>query len=202
MIRFFVIEDEPIMAECIALAVESAELSVSGAEPAHPRAEVFNDAITAMSALQEQLPDAILLDVMLTGPDGFTFLNELISYTDTARIPVILVTTLDLSARDLAHYGVRRILNKATMTPDDIQSAVRECLTTQVETAPDASSVAPLVPGQTSLAELNRRFAALESGVATNQPSQPTSSIPEQSALPSPKAAASQPNQAQPPYAR
>ena len=43
----------------------------------------------------------IFLDILLTGPDGFTFLNELISYSDTAKIPIVIVSSLDFSGKDL-----------------------------------------------------------------------------------------------------
>lgn len=184
MTKAFIIEDEPVMAECIALAVESVGLPAPDGAVIHPHTEVFNDAVTAMEGLREQLPDLILLDVMLTGPDGFTFLNEMISYNDTAKIPVILITTLNLNERDLSHYGVRRILNKMTMTPDEISKAVRECLAGQAENESDVGSeltmpaaaqdvptpavVSPVAPGETSLAELNRRFAELEANAPKN----------------------------------
>lgn len=187
MIQAFVIEDEPVMAECVALAVESVDITASDGTVTHPHVEVFNDAVTAMEDLREQLPDLILLDVMLTGPDGFTFLNEMISYSDTAKIPVVLITTLDFNGRDLSHYGVVRILNKMTMTPDDIRDAVRACLTGEAGSDPSAEPVgaeltmpaaaqdvptpavvSPVAPGETSLAELNRRFAELEANSPKN----------------------------------
>ena len=117
MTLLYIIEDDPMMADCMALAVHS-----TVKEPT--RIEIFHDAVTAMQAVNEELPDIILLDVLLSGPDGFTFLNEMISYHDTARVPIILVSSLDLSHRDLSHYGVVQILDKATMTPEDIAAAI------------------------------------------------------------------------------
>lgn len=114
--RLFIIEDDPLMAECIARALSSYD------------ARIFPDAISATNALADGLPDLVLLDVLLNGPDGFTFLNEMISYSDTARIPVILVTSLQLAEQNLAHYGVRAILHKETMTPANIRDAVENTL--------------------------------------------------------------------------
>lgn len=115
--RIFVIEDDQLMAECLCRAYPAAHY------------QIFHDAISAMTALDAVLPDLILLDVLLNGPDGFTFLNELASYTDTARIPIIVVTSLDLSAAELAPYGVRAALTKETMTPADLQAAIHQALT-------------------------------------------------------------------------
>lgn len=122
----YVIEDDPTMADVIALAARSTVLFDENGQETHPGVQVFNDAVEPMSEIDKALPDVILLDVLLSGPDGFTFLNELISYHDTAKIPVVLITSLDMSKHDLEHYGVFRTLNKAEMTPEDIRDAVLE----------------------------------------------------------------------------
>ncbi len=110
----FVIDDDEIMAECVANA--------TGEET-----RIFTDAYMATSAIAEgELPEAIFLDVLLNGPDGFTFLNDLMSYSDTAKIPVILVTSLKMERRDLSSYGVVGLLNKDTMTPEDVRRYVEQ----------------------------------------------------------------------------
>lgn len=104
----FVIDDDEIMAECIARAC--------GTET-----QIFQNAYAAMNAIIDGvIPNLIFLDILLDGPDGFTFLNELITYDDTARIPVVIVTSLEIT-NDLSVYGVVEILNKTTMTPNDIK---------------------------------------------------------------------------------
>ena len=108
----FVIDDDQIMAECIARAV--------GRE-----VRIFADGIEVMGEIAKGvLPEMIFLDILLSGPDGFTFLNEMISYTDLAEIPVVVVSSLDLSGQDLSSYGVVGILNKDTMTPKEIKEYV------------------------------------------------------------------------------
>lgn len=117
--RVFIIEDDPIMAECLAGALIPQE---------NYQIQAFTNALSAVSALDTELPDLILLDILLNGPDGFTFLNEIISYQDTSRIPVIIVSSLNLNHYNLGHYGVAKILSKETMTPNSILSAVRQAL--------------------------------------------------------------------------
>jgi len=129
--RIFIIEDEPIMAECLARAAESA---------LNCEVRTFSNAIFAMSALAERLPDLIILDILLDGPDGFTFLNELMSYSDTARIPVIVASSLDLSGQNLADYGVVGVLNKDTMAPAEISALVRQALSMEQEPGPELKS--------------------------------------------------------------
>ena len=104
----YIIEDAALMAEGIAEACKGYDT------------KIFADAITAMNAVAENVPDLIFLDILLTGPDGFTFLNELISYTDTAKIPIVIISSLDFKGQDLSIYGVVGTLNKSTMLPEDI----------------------------------------------------------------------------------
>lgn len=117
--HIFIIEDDPIMARCYQLALEKIDQITC---------QIFSDAIQAMSALSEQLPDLIILDILLSGPDGFTFLNELSSYSDTMSIPVILISSLDLTNQDLAHYGVQAIFHKDALKPAQLRYAVKNLL--------------------------------------------------------------------------
>ena len=107
----FVVDDDKIMAECIARACAN-------------DCQIFTNAIAAINALSDALPDLIFLDILLDGPDGFTFLHELASYADTAKIPIVLVTSLDLAEIDLKDYGVVGILSKDTFSPQEIKRYV------------------------------------------------------------------------------
>ena len=111
----YVIDDDVIMAECVVRACKVDAV------------RIFGNAIEAMNAIDEDgAPELIFLDVLLDGPDGFTFLNELASYTDTAKVPVVLVTSLDFSGRDLSEYGVVGVLDKAKMLPQEIYGYVQK----------------------------------------------------------------------------
>ena len=157
----YIIEDDMTMAECIALSVRAASNS--------PAAQVFHNAIEAMQGIREQLPDVILLDVLLDGPDGFTFLNELISYQDTARIPVVLISSLDFSNRNLSHYGVVQVLQKSTMTPEDIQLAVINALASDPQTPSAPSPVFDASP-PSNIAALNQKLAAASETPTPDEP--------------------------------
>lgn len=112
----YVIDDDEIMCECIARGCGDVA-----------KVRKFSNAIEAMAAISAgKIPSLIFLDVMLDGPDGFTFLNELVSYTDTARVPVVVVSSLDFTKQDLTEYGVVGVLDKATMTPQEILAYARE----------------------------------------------------------------------------
>ena len=108
----FVIDDDEVMAECVGRA--------SGQE-----FRQFANGIEAMAALDE-LPDLIFLDILLDGPDGFTFLDELVSYEDTAKIPVVVVSSLKMAQEELAEYGVVAVLDKETMRPEDVRRLAKQ----------------------------------------------------------------------------
>lgn len=110
----FVIDDNKMMAECVAKACGERKV------------RIFGDAIAATRALGDGLPEMIFMDVMLTGPDCFTMLNELISYSDTVKIPVVLVTATRLNGFDLSEYGVVGVLDKDTMTPAEVRGYVEK----------------------------------------------------------------------------
>lgn len=84
----------------------------------------------AIELIDELMPKALLLDLLLPGSTGMALLHELQSYQDTGEIPVILCTNLagTLKLDDLKPYGVERLLDKTTMHPDDVVAAVRSVL--------------------------------------------------------------------------
>lgn len=120
----FIIEDDPDFAEIHQkhLVRNFPEIPV----------RIFYNAIEANTAFselsEEELPSLIILDVLLTGPDGFTLLNELLSYPETSQIPVLLISSLDFGQMSLQAYNVRAILNKETFTPDDFVAKVKDIL--------------------------------------------------------------------------
>lgn len=116
MARILMIDDDQMMTECLSYALPQHEI------------QTCTNAIDALELVNQCLPDLLILDILLDGPDGFSLLNELITYSDTAKIPVIIVSSLDLSSQNLTHYGVVAVLQKETMTPTTLQAAVRKAL--------------------------------------------------------------------------
>lgn len=87
-------------------------------------------AVEAIDTIDNVMPDVIILDVLLAGTTALALLHELKSHSDLAAIPIVLATNLadQIAIDDVASYGVKRIINKATMHPDDIVAAVRAVL--------------------------------------------------------------------------
>lgn len=116
-----IIEDDEWLADSERAALTRARIATT----------VVSNALAAIDSIDQQRPDVILLDVLLPGSTAFALLNELQTYADTQRIPVVLCTNLaeQFSPSQLKKYGVQRVVNKTTMTPDDIVAAVRYALT-------------------------------------------------------------------------
>ncbi|MBC7565256.1 response regulator [Candidatus Saccharibacteria bacterium] len=114
------VEDDPWLAE-----LEADVLTEAGYTVVHaPHAP------SAIAKIDEIQPDIIVLDVLLTGSTAFALLHELQSYGDTKKVPVILCTNMaeNLTLDDLRTYGVKRIIDKTTMQPDDLPIAIRGIL--------------------------------------------------------------------------
>jgi two-component system OmpR family response regulator len=118
--RVLLVEDDPWLAE-----LEAGVLVAAGYEVEHaPHAP------SAIAKIDQQQPDIIILDVLLTGSTAFALLHELQSYADTKTVPVILCTNMaeSLKLDDVKKYGVRRIVDKTTMQLDDLPAAIRSVL--------------------------------------------------------------------------
>lgn len=125
-LNFFILEDDMIFAK----------LYTKSLLKTFPNSTIstFENAIDAINALPDGCtpPSVIILDVLLTGPDGFTFLNEIASYPDLSCIPIIIVSSLNFPMQTLESYNVKKILNKSTMTPKDLPAAITEILSKKI----------------------------------------------------------------------
>ena len=59
------------------------------------RVAAIEDGASALQALQELSPDVILLDVMMSGVDGWQVLQQLKAHPSLCRVPVVVCTVLD-----------------------------------------------------------------------------------------------------------
>lgn len=116
----YVVEDDLWQAEQFQRVLATADYQV----------ECFDNGISAVQAIDEKVPDIIILDMLLAGTTGVTLAHELQSYSDTGKIPVVLCTNLaeQITLSDVRPYGVGRVLDKATMHPQDLVTAVRSLL--------------------------------------------------------------------------
>ena len=95
-------------------------------------AKGFADGVSMLKALKTEIPELIVLDIMLPGKDGVEVLKEIKSNPDTRKIPVIMATAkgtemdkiqgLDTGADDylVKPFGVMEMVSR-------IKAVLRRC---------------------------------------------------------------------------
>jgi CheY-like chemotaxis protein len=81
----------------------------------------------ALKRIQETKPDVILLDLMMPEMDGFAVVAALQKEVGWRDIPVIVITSLDLDAKDRERLnaGVQFVLVKERFRPADLVERIR-----------------------------------------------------------------------------
>lgn len=117
------------------------------------------DGQEALAAVDEERPDAIVLDVMMPQLDGWSVLERLKSHddADVRTIPVVMLTALDTD-HDQARGGIEGAVRYLTkpLSPDDLVHALEEVLAGPPE--PEQRKAAQQ-KGLTSLARIERNAA-------------------------------------------
>ena len=116
MTQIAIVEDEPSISEVISLYLKRAGYQI----------QRYPDGLSAQKAFMLQIPDLVILDVMLPGVDGFSLIRSL---RDKSEVPIILLTSrreesdriagLELGADD---YVVK------PFSPQELVSRVRAVL--------------------------------------------------------------------------
>jgi CheY-like chemotaxis protein/two-component sensor histidine kinase len=115
--RVLLVEDDPVQRERMLGWLEGPQWTVRQA--ANGRA--------ALERLKEGKPDVILLDLMMPEMDGFAVVAALQKEAGWRDIPVIVITSLDLSAKDRERLnsGVQSVLVKDNFQPTDLVERIR-----------------------------------------------------------------------------
>lgn len=118
--RVLIIDDEPWGAEQMMRVLQKAGYAV----------ETAKDGLDGIDRIDEFRPEVIVLDMFMPGPGGIVLLHELRSHTDLVKIPVVVCSNsaADIPIGSLEAYGVSRVLDKTTMAPEDVVTAVRGAL--------------------------------------------------------------------------
>ena len=119
--RVLVVEDDPMQREWIR----------SWLSPEHWQTTDAKNGLVALDKIAKDLPDIILLDLMMPEMDGFQFIAALQARPGWRKIPVIVITALDLTAadRERLNSGVERILLKDSFDPAQLVEIVRRLVT-------------------------------------------------------------------------
>jgi CheY-like chemotaxis protein len=84
----------------------------------------------AIDTARKELPDLIVLDLMMPEVNGFDVVNALNAHADTANIPILVVTAKHITAEDRARLNgsVKVIMDKSTLEPDRFLIEVRRAM--------------------------------------------------------------------------
>lgn len=114
------VEDDKFLSDIIAR-----KLSMQGCVLLHA-----TEGEEALRILEKELPDLILLDILLSGINGFEILKRIKSKEKTKHIPVILLSNLG-QKEDVEKgkaLGAAQFLIKATVTLDEIMEEIKRVL--------------------------------------------------------------------------
>ena len=115
--RVLLVEDDAVQRERMRGWLEGPQWAVREAENGRE----------ALKRIEENKPDVILLDLMMPEMDGFAVVAALQKEAGWRDIPVIVITALDLDAKDRARLnaGVQSVLVKERFQPANLVERIR-----------------------------------------------------------------------------
>ncbi len=118
--RVLIVEDDPAQRASIQSILEPQQWLVTEADNGR----------VALEQLMIEIPDIILLDLMMPEMDGFQVVTALRQRPEWRRIPIIVITALDLSVADRKRLnsGVEAILLKNSFEPTQLVQSVRQAV--------------------------------------------------------------------------
>ena len=120
-LKVLAVDDDPAAVELIAVRLTGIASTVLRA---HGGQE-------AIDMARRELPDIIVLDLMMPEVNGFDVVEALNTQADTARIPIVVVTAKQVTAEDRNKLNgwVSAIMEKAELDRDRFVAAVRRAMT-------------------------------------------------------------------------
>jgi CheY-like chemotaxis protein len=118
--KLLVVDDDPNVHEMVRQLLENKPYTITSAL----------DGIEALTKVEQALPDAILLDLMLPRLDGFGLLAELRRSPDAADIPVIIITAKSLSEAEttVLQTGAQQVLQKQGLQEETLLRLLQQIL--------------------------------------------------------------------------
>jgi CheY-like chemotaxis protein len=135
-----VVEDNEVAATQIQSALEECGHTVA----------IASSGEEAVRRVQEAVPDAIILDLMMPGMDGFEVLERLRSTPQTARIPVLVLTAKELTEADrvrLTHNNIQQLVQKGSLDRDELVACVDRLIGRPAEPVAPPARPAPVRSG-------------------------------------------------------
>jgi CheY-like chemotaxis protein len=147
--RILVVDDEPDVRELFNITLKMAGHTT----------ETAKDGVDAVTKLENEIPDLVLLDLMMPRLDGFGLLTHIRSKMDTKPMRVLVATAKVLEELDkdaLATWPVVGVLNKGELDIGRMVTIVSDALgTNPLRTNPPHTSPSPTNPPHTSPSPTN-----------------------------------------------
>lgn len=117
--KILIVEDDALFADFLASTLSP-----------HFEVKIATDCLAAVEELDDFQPDALVLDLLMPAATGFDLLNEMASYPDTAKIPVVLCSSVTqaLNQDVLKANGVVAVIDKTSMQPRDVYYQLKAIL--------------------------------------------------------------------------
>ncbi len=114
--RVLCVDDEPGVVELISLILKPQNVQVDGA----------NSGLEALEAMRQNPPDAVMLDIMMPGMDGWEVYRQMRADEKLKDIPVIIVTARNSSFEEIIareRAGVSDYVTKP-FVPNDLRKSL------------------------------------------------------------------------------
>jgi DNA-binding response OmpR family regulator len=144
MKRILITDDDKFMADLYRHRFQTEGFAVS----------LASDGRSAIAALEEDPPDAVLLDLMLPDINGLEVLKFIRNHEKLAQLPVVVLSTSCAGILNMASQaGATRCLNKSDCTPSVLVKSLRDAIASAESAGVEAM---PKVSAQVLLADDDR----------------------------------------------
>ena len=114
-----IVDDDPEMRRILSKAL--GDIGVAS--------KVASDGEEALSHIKTEIPDLVLLDLMMPRMDGFEVLSRLKDNPATRDIPVIVVSSYTIGKEEMLKLlGVTHIIQKSDLLIAEVQAIVTDLL--------------------------------------------------------------------------
>lgn len=119
-IKVFIIEDDIYISDMYRIKLEADNYEVN----------VASDGIEGMKRLEKNIPDVILLDIVMPKIDGFSVLKMIKENDILKNVPVILLTNLSQKENIEKGFelGAASYIIKAHFTPSEVVKKIKEVI--------------------------------------------------------------------------
>ncbi|MBU0664631.1 MAG: response regulator, partial [Proteobacteria bacterium] len=151
-LRVLVVDDDPKAVKLLRRNLEDRNITVL---------EAFGGQ-DGIAIAQRELPELIILDLMMPEVTGFDVVSALKERAETVNIPIFILSAKILTAEDrhLLEGNVARLMNKSSFTGQGFMSEVRRVM--QTGGAPEESLGPELMPLATERREKGQQILVIE----------------------------------------